>query len=131
MQRIRQYIRDNLYLLTTSYVFGLILMGLWSGLEYIHWSVPLVMVLISFCLSPKLGNPYPAILVSVVAVGLAVYGLSRELNMAWTHVALFLVAIGAGISALTWAIGRLVGPEPRPVEFAAHEKSPHEVQAEG
>jgi hypothetical protein len=130
MPRIRQCIRDNLYLLTTAYGFGLILMGLWSGLEYIHWSVPLVMVLISFCLSPKLGNPWPAIVVSVVAVGLAVYGLSKELSMAWTHVVLMLVGIGAGISVLTWAIGRLVGTEPAAADGAGQKDSLHEVQAD-
>lgn len=130
MQRICQYIRDNLYLFTTSYVFGLILTGLWSALKYIHWSVPLAMVFISFCVSPKLGNPYPTIVVSMVAVGMAVYGLSRELGMAWPYVALILAGIGLGISVLTWAIGRLVGPELLPGAGRGARKSPHEVQAE-
>ncbi|KVP96387.1 hypothetical protein WJ97_10885 [Burkholderia ubonensis] len=109
MQGFRSVLKQYSYLPAALYSSGLVLYGIWAGMEHIHWTVPFIMAGISFLLSPALGNPYPAFLVSAVAVGLADYDLSLQLGIAWYAAALIIV-LGMGLCVLiTWAMSRLGG----------------------
>ena len=60
------------------YFIGLALYGFWSMFTYIHWSIPILLVSAAIAV--------PAWSVSVVlaaAAGMAVYGLSIQLELPW------------------------------------------------
>lgn len=111
MQGFRSALKQYSYLPATLYSLCLVLYGMWAGMEHIHWSVPFIMAGISFVLSPALGNPYPAMVVSVVAVALAIYGLGQHLGIAWYAAAALIIAGLVVCILVTVGMNRLGGAD--------------------
>lgn len=111
MQGFRSTLKQYSYMPATIYSLGLVLYGMWTGMEHIHWTVPFIMAGISVVLSSALGSAYPAGTVSAAAVMLAIYGLSLQLSIAW-YAAAALVIAGLSVCILvTVGLSKLGGAD--------------------
>ncbi|KVP65532.1 hypothetical protein WJ96_03970 [Burkholderia ubonensis] len=113
MQRLRTAFKANSHLPVTVYLVAVVLYGLWSTMQHIHWTIPFLMVggpfFVGFFNPALLGSPYLAMLNFAVAVVMAVYGLAQQLGLAWyTAVALVaapLVVLLVLTKVLQWLLG--------------------------
>ncbi|KWA83868.1 hypothetical protein WL29_21110 [Burkholderia ubonensis] len=109
MQGFRSTLKQYSYLPATIYLMGLVLYGMWTGLEHVHWSVPFIMAGLSIVLSSALDSAYPAGTVSAAAVMLAIYGLGLQLNIAWYAAAALIIAGLVVCILVTVGLNRLDG----------------------
>lgn len=79
MERIQAALKNNAYVPYTVYLVSLMLFGMWSMMQHIHWLVPIVLV------AAAAWSQKPALVVFNMAAAavMAVYGLAKWQHINW------------------------------------------------
>lgn len=90
-------LKDLAGLLVAAYMVGVMLYGMWSMMQHIHWVVPFFLV----GLAVVTQNNLLVTLNVLAAAGMAAYGMSLALHVHWFKAGLYLLAPLVLVALLT------------------------------
>ena len=102
MDRIQAALKNNAFVPYTIYLVSLMLFGMWSMMQHIHWLVPIGLV----ALAAWTQKPALVFFNMAAAAVMAVYGLAKWQHISWFAALCLTLAPLVAMMALTSVLNR-------------------------